>query len=266
MRRGWRPVSQALLLDPGLKQRRVSRLADNNLCVGPFPSQDAADPLQRAARAVASHPEIEPVAREVVDDFARGGAGMEIRVGFVLELPRHEPAIGLSQIDCLLDHSDRALGGRRYDDFGAQKAHQSPPFDAEALGHCEHERIPFSGADHRKSDAGVAARRLDDRLSGLGLAGLLRRLDDAKRQAVLDRAQRVERLDFYIEVDANRGEAVDPDNRRMSNGFQNALKSRHPNPPVVSCGAPRPWIKWTPFLNLSRSNAFPKEPYDHEVA
>jgi hypothetical protein len=25
----------------------------------------------------------------------------------------------------------------------------------------------------------------------------------------------------------------------MSNGFQNALKSRHPNPPVVSCGAPQ---------------------------
>src|ERR1700733_1836986 len=256
---GMKSGVQPLLLDPGLEQRRVRRLADDDLRAGTLPSQNAADALQRAAGAVAGHPKVERVAGEVVDDFARGGAGVEIRIGFILELPRHEPAVGFGQFDRFLDHSYRSLGSGRQHDFGAQKAHQSPPFDAEALGHRDNERIPFSGAHHRKSDAGVAARRLDDRLTGLEFAGLLRRLDNAKRQPVLDRAQWVEGLDFHIEVDPIRGEAVDADNRRVCNGFQNALKSRHPNPPVVSYDAPRAWAKWTPFLNLSRSNAFPKE-------
>ena len=74
---------------------------------------------------------------------------------------------------------------------------------------------------------------------GLSSPGLLRRLDHAERQSVLDRAQRVERLDFHIEVDAVRSEAVDPDDRRVSDCLQNALKSRHANPPVVSSAAPR---------------------------
>ena len=161
MRRRRRPVGQPLLLDPGFEQRRIGRLADNDLRLRALLSQHAADALQRAAGAVAGHPEVEPVAGEVVDDFARGGAGMEVRIGFVLELPRHEPAMGFGQFDRLLDHSDRPLGGRRQNDFRAEKAHQSPPLDAEGLGHREDERIALRGADHGEPDAGVAARRLD---------------------------------------------------------------------------------------------------------
>ena len=246
MRRRGRPVGQPLLLDPGLEQRRVGRLADDDLRVGALLSQNAADALQRAAGAVASHPEIEPVASEVVDDFARGGAGMEIRIGFVLELPRHEPAMSVRQFDRLLDHSDRPLGGRRDDDLCAQKAHQSPPFDAEALGHGDNERIAFRGADHGEPDAGVAARRLDDRLAGLEFAGSFRRLDHAERQTVLDRAQRVEGLDFHVEIHPLRGEAVDPHDRRVSDRLQYALKSRHANPPSFPRGPARLRTNGTP--------------------
>src|SRR6202021_3503821 len=101
--------------------------ADDDLRAGTLPSQNAADSLQRAAGAVAGHPKVERVAGEVVDNFARGGAGVEIRIGFVLELPRHEPAMGFGEFDRLFDHSDRSLGSWRDDDFCAEKPHQSPP-------------------------------------------------------------------------------------------------------------------------------------------
>jgi hypothetical protein len=97
-------------------------------------------------------------------------------------------------------------------------------------------------------------------------ARALRRLDDGESQAVLDRSQWVEGLDFHIEVDAIRSEAVDADNRRVSNGFQNALKSRHPNLRLFRTALRGPWTKRAPFLNLSRPNSFPKEPCDHEAA
>ena len=141
---------------------------------------------------------------------------MKVRIGFVLELPRHEPAVGFGQLHSLLHHSDRALGGWRGDDFRAKKTHQSAPFDAEGLRHRQDQRIAFRGADHGEPDAGIAARRLDDGLARLQLAGLLCGLDHAQRQPVLDGAERIERLDLHIEVDPVRREAIDPYDGRMS--------------------------------------------------
>ena len=42
-------------------------------------AQHARDALQRAAGAIAGHPVVEPLALEVLDDLARGGAGMDSR-------------------------------------------------------------------------------------------------------------------------------------------------------------------------------------------
>src|ERR1700722_8752733 len=244
MRRGGRPVGQALLLDPRLEQRRVRRLADDDLRIGTLLSKYAADPLQRPAGAIAGHPKVEPVSAEVVDDFARRGAGMEVRIGFVLELPCHEPAVGFGQFDRLFDHSDRSLGRGRQHNLRPEKTHQPASFDAKGLSHRQDERIAFRGADHGEPDAGIAARRLDDGLAWLELSGLLRRLDHPQRQSVLDGAERIERLDLHIEIDPVRGEAVDPDDRRMSDRLQYVLKSRHAKHSVVSPRRPagrRPW-------------------------
>jgi len=62
----------------------------------------------------------------------------------------------------------------------------------------------------------IAAGRLDHGLAGLELTCHLCRLDDAKRQAILDRAQRVESLDLDVEVDAFRSQPIDPDHRRIA--------------------------------------------------
>ena len=75
------------------------------------------------------------------------------------------------------------------------------------LRHGDDQRIALRGAHHRKPDAGVAAGRLDHGLAGLELARLLRRLDHAEREAILHRAERIERLDLDVEVHVRRARA-----------------------------------------------------------
>ena len=52
--------------------------------------------------------------------------------------------------------------------------------------------ISKCGTDHRVGDTGVAARRVDDRLSGHELSGLESRSNHTERWAVLNRAARIE--------------------------------------------------------------------------
>ena len=150
---------------------------------------------------------------------------MKVGIGLVLELPRHEPAMGLGELDGLVDHADGALGRGRDDDLGAEEAHQLAPLDAEGLRHGDDQRIALGGADHGKADAGVAAGRLDHGLAGLQLAGFLRGLDHAEREAVLHRAERIEGFDLHVQVHALGRQPVDPHHRRVADGLQDALIS-----------------------------------------
>ncbi len=84
----------------------------------------------------------------------------------------------------------------------------------------EDERISLGRADHRKADARIAARCLDDRLAGFQRSGLLCRLDDAEREAILHRAERIERLHLDEQIDAGRSQAIDADDRRVADRFQ----------------------------------------------
>ena len=63
---------------------------------------------------------------------------------------------------------------------------------------------------------------LDDGLAGPEAAVGLRGLDDAEREAVLDRAERVERLELHVELDALRLQRLDPDHRRVADGLEDA--------------------------------------------
>ena len=108
--------------------------------------------------------------------------------------------------------------------LGAEEAHQPAPLDAELLRHGHHQRIALGGAHHGEPDAGVAAGRLDDGLPGLELARLLGRLDHAQRQPILDRAQRIERLDLDEQVHARRRQPVDPHDGRVADRLQDTLE------------------------------------------
>ena len=227
MKAGWadsrRPVRVALLRRAAAQQLRVGRLAHDDLGVGALLGQHARHALQRAAGAVARHPVVERIAGEVAHDLLRRRARVHVGVGLVLELARQEPAVRLGELDGLRHHAHAALRGRRQHHLGAEEAHQLAPLDAEGLGHRHDQRIALLGADHGEPDAGVAAGGLDHRLARLQLAGLLGGLDDAERQAVLDRAQRIEGLDLDEQVGARRGQPVDPHHRRVADRLQDVL-------------------------------------------
>jgi hypothetical protein len=152
---------------------------------------------------------------------------MHVGIGLVLELARQEPAVRLGELDRLVDHAHAALAGGREHHLGAEKAHQLAPLDREGLRHGHHQRIALLRADHGKPDAGIARRRLDHGLPGLERAGFLRRLNDAERQAVLDRAERIERLDLDEQVDAFRPQLVDAHDRRVADGLENICEFGH---------------------------------------
>src|SRR4051794_37909976 len=121
---------------------------------------------------------------------------MKIGIGLIFKLPGHEPAMGLGELDRLLDHSDRAFSSGGDNDLCAQKPHQLAALDAEGLRHGDHKWISLSRANHSEADSGISAGRLDHGLARLELAGLFRRFDDAERQTVLYRTKWVEGFDL----------------------------------------------------------------------
>ena len=110
---------------------------------------------------------------------------MKIGIGFILKLPSHEPAMRLGKLDGLGDHAHAALGGGSYDDLRPKEAHQLTPLHAKWLCHGHHKRISLGRANHGKTNPGISACRLYDRLAGLKLSRLFGRLDYPESQSVL---------------------------------------------------------------------------------
>ena len=79
----------------------------------------------------------------------------------------------------------------------AVEPQQRHPLAAHALGHGQHQLVALGRADEGQRDAGVAARRLDDRrAAGLDPPLPLGVLDHRHADPVLDAAARVERLEL----------------------------------------------------------------------
>ena len=93
-------------------------------------------------------------------------AAVDLRIGRILELLRHEVVAVLG--DQLLGHPHRArhaLGRRREDQLGAEGLQHPPPLQAHAFGHGHHQLVAACGADIGQADARIAAGRLDDHVS-----------------------------------------------------------------------------------------------------
>ena len=212
----------------------VGGLAEDDLRFRTLPAEHAADAGQRAASAVAGHEVVEPVAPEIGDDLPCRGVLMNSRVGFGLELAGEEPAIGIGELLGLHVHSGALCRSGREDDLRAEEAHQLASLDGEAVGHGHDQRIALRSADHRQADAGVAAGGFDDRLTGLERAAPLGLLDDADRQAILDRSRRVEEFRLHVEADMAWSEVPDPDARRVADRIEDAVVEAS-----ASTGGPR---------------------------
>ena len=166
---GWCAVGGTLLLAAAADQLRIGRLAKDDPGFGPLLAQDAADARDRAAGAIAGDEIIKPRSREVGDDFARGRRLVDVGVGFGLELTGEEPAICLGKLDGLAVHAEALLGARRQHHLGSENPHQLAPLDGETVRHGHDQGISLLGTDHGKTDAGIAAGRLDDGLSGFSV-------------------------------------------------------------------------------------------------
>ena len=219
-----RTVRFAVLSDSAAQHRRVVGFTDDDLRFGTLLLQHPGHALQGAARSEAGDPVVESFAIEVGEDLLRGRSGMDLGIGLVIELAAQEPAVRLGQFGRLGQHPGAPGGRGREHHLCAEEAHDLAALDAEVLGHDHDQGIALGGADHRQTDARVAAGRLDDRLSRLQRAPTLGVLDDPQRQAVLDRAQRVERLDLDVEVDPGRGQSIDAYDRRVPDRIQDALE------------------------------------------
>src|ERR1700733_9583805 len=110
---------------------------------------------------------------------------MNIRIGFVLKLPSHEPSMCLGKLDGLTDHSYSTLSGGSYDDLRSKEPHELTALNAKWLCHGDHKRISLGRANHGKTNPGIPACRLYDGLARLKLSRLFGRLDYPEGQSVL---------------------------------------------------------------------------------
>ena len=231
-----RTIGVARLRDAAAQQLGVARLANDDLGCRALLGQHPGDAVQRSAGAIARHPIVQPISGKIVEYLARGGPRVNLRIGFILELPGHEPPVSLGKLNALVDHAHGTFRGGRHDDLGAKEPHQLAPLDTERLRHRDHERISLGGTDHRQANSGISAGCLDDGLAGLQLSGFFGRLDDAQSQPVLDRAERVESFNLDKKIHALGRQPVDPHHRCIANRLKDSLifPSHYASPDIAS--------------------------------
>ena len=129
-RRG-RAIGVSLLRRLARHHRSVGRFGKNDLHLRALLGEHTPDAFQSAAGSEASHPIVQPLAGEIVDDLARRRTRVVIGIRFVLELSGQKPAVLLGQGVRLSHHSRSAFWRRGQDDFCTEESHQSPALDAE---------------------------------------------------------------------------------------------------------------------------------------
>src|SRR5215467_6092063 len=181
MRRGGGSIGMPRLLDSAAQKLCIFGLTDDNFRVRHLLCEHARYALQGSAGAISCHPIMKRLSLEVLNDLTGGRTGMNVSIGLILELTGQKPSVRCGEFARLSYHSHGASRCRRQHDFRAQEAHEPAALDTKLLRHRHDQRIALLRAYHGEPDASVAARRLDDSLSGLELPRLFGRLDDAKR-------------------------------------------------------------------------------------
>ncbi len=165
----------------------------------------------------------------VVPDLLGRGAAVDLGVGRVRELLRHEVLrVALGELLGPGDRARHALGPRGEDQLGAVGAQQGPPLLAHRLGHRQHDRDASRRADHGQRDAGVAAGGLDDDGVRADEAGGLCRVDHADADAVLDAVGRVEELQLGQDGGPSPvGDLVQTDERGVADQLGDVVGDAH---------------------------------------
>ena len=156
------------------------------------------------------------------------------RVVVRLRVGRVRVLVGLERAGDLLRQAirDAVVGlrgvgidvGRRDHDLGAVGAQQIDLLARHLVRHDRDHAIALQARGDRQARAGVAGRGLDDRAAGTQAAVLLGGLDQADRDAVLDRAARVEELHLGDELRRQPGaDAAQAYQRRVADRVEDGV-------------------------------------------
>src|SRR5712692_1867250 len=210
---------------------RLRRLDGDDAHARHLRLEDLAHAGHRAPRAHARHERVES-AVDRLEDLERRRAPVGLGVRGVLELLGHE-VVGVLAQELLrrVDGARHALDRGRDVELRAEAREEALALDAHVVGHRQDEPVALHRGRHREPDAGVAARRLDDRRAGLEQAARLRVLEHRQRDPVLHAAARVDRLELGDDARAaGPGQPVEPDHRGPADQLEHArgdLRPRH---------------------------------------
>ena len=153
-------VEVAQPLDPLAERRLDGDHLDRRVLL----LEEPAGAHQRAARAEAGD-EVGDL-RAVAPDLRAGALVVRARVGVVAVLVEEVPLGVLGgQLVGPAHGAVGALRARREDDLGAEHLEHLAPLDRHVLRHQDLDRVALELGDGRQGDAGVARRRLEDRLA-----------------------------------------------------------------------------------------------------
>ena len=215
---------------------RALGVGADDLDVGVLLLEVARHPGDRPARADADDEVGEPAAG-LAPQLGPGRLVVRQRVGGVRVL------VGLEGARDLLREAvrDAVVGlrrvgrdvGRRHHDLGAVGAQQVDLLLRHLVRHHRDHAVALQARGDREAGAGVARGRLDDRAAGLQPPVLLGRLDQADRDAVLDRAARVEELelgdDLRRQPGADAARAGPAASRRSCRGWSRGCRCLRPS-------------------------------------
>ena len=178
----------------------------------------------RAASSDTGHQNIH-LAVGVGPNFLGGCLFVNCHVGRIFELLRNPRVWRFpGQLFGLGNRAFHAFRAGCQNQFRAQHRQKRAALHRHRFGHRENELVTLCGCDEREGDAGVAAGRLDDHGVFFEDAALFGVFDHGHADAVLDAAERIEKLTFEEDCGVQPGgDLVQFDQRRAPDGFDDVV-------------------------------------------
>ena len=215
--------------------RRAARIGDTDDDVLFLLAQECRRARDRAAGADRADEAVD-LAAAFFPDLRPGRDVVRLAVVEIVPLVGEDHAVLFGLLELLGEPSPDMLivvrvgvGRRRHlDQLGAAQPQHVLLFLALRLGDDDQRAVAARIGDERKADAGIAGGCLDDQAAGAQLAALFRLQDHLPAGAVLHRAARVHELGLAEDGAAGRLRgALQLDERRMADGFDNAVADLH---------------------------------------
>ena len=205
----------------------ADRVGADHLDVGVLLPEVARDAGDRAAGADAAD-EVRDPAAGLTPELRAGAQVVRLGVGHVRVLVGLEGAgdlLGQAVGDAVVGlRRVRAHVGGRDDDLGAVGAQEVDLLLRHLVRHDRDHAVALQARGDREAGAGVAGGRLDDRAAGLQPPVSLGGLDEPHRDAVLDRAARIEVLELGDQLRLDAGaDAAEAHQRRVADRVEDRI-------------------------------------------